>query len=61
MTVLIYLLPAALFLGFLGLLGFLWCIRTNQYEDLQGAAYRSLLDAEPSNNHERSRAEALSQ
>jgi cbb3-type cytochrome oxidase maturation protein len=45
--VIIYLLPAALGLGFLGLLGFLWSLRTGQYEDLEGAAYRALLDRDP--------------
>ncbi|MDX2145682.1 MAG: cbb3-type cytochrome oxidase assembly protein CcoS [Rhodospirillaceae bacterium] len=47
MTVIAYLLPAALALGFLGLVAFLWCLKTRQYEDLDGAAYRSLLDQEP--------------
>jgi cbb3-type cytochrome oxidase maturation protein len=47
MTVIAYLLPAALGLGLLGLVAFLWCIKTRQYEDLDGAAYRSLLDHEP--------------
>lgn len=44
MNVLIYLMPAALFLGFLGLLAFLWSLKTSQYEDLDGAAERILLD-----------------
>ncbi len=44
MNVLIYLMPAALFLGFLGLLAFLWSLKTAQYEDLDGAAERILLD-----------------
>lgn len=46
MIAIIYLLPAALFLGFLGLAGFMWCLRSKQYEDLAGAAYRPLLDDE---------------
>lgn len=44
MNVLIYLMPAALFLGFLGLIAFLWSLKTSQYEDLDGAAERILLD-----------------
>ena len=44
MSVLVYLMPAALFLGFLGLLGFLWSLKTGQYDDLEGAAERILLD-----------------
>ncbi len=44
MNVLIYLIPVALFLGFLGLLGFLWSMKSGQYEDLDGAAVRVLSD-----------------
>jgi len=46
MTVLIYLMPVALFLGLLGLAGFLWALRTGQFEDLDGAAQRILIDDE---------------
>jgi len=44
MDALIILIPAALFLGFLGLCGFLWSLRTGQFEDLDGAAMRILND-----------------
>jgi cbb3-type cytochrome oxidase maturation protein len=44
MTVLLYLVPAALSLGALGLLAFLWSLRTGQYDDLDGAALRVLQD-----------------
>jgi len=44
---LVYLLPAALFLGGLGLVGFVWALRSGQYEDLDGAAERVLLDEDP--------------
>ena len=43
---LIYLIPVALFLGTLGLAGFLWAMRTNQFDDLDGAAERILFDDE---------------
>jgi cbb3-type cytochrome oxidase maturation protein len=46
MTVIAYLLPAALALGFLGLVAFLWCLKSRQYDDLDGAAYRALQDRE---------------
>lgn len=46
MDVLIYLIPAALFLGLLGLGAFLWSLRKGQYEDLDGAAERILFDEE---------------
>lgn len=44
MTVLLYLIPAALSLGGLGLLAFLWSLKTGQYDDLDGAAVRILSD-----------------
>ena len=44
MEVLIYLIPAALFLGLLGLGAFLWALRSGQFEDLDGAALRILND-----------------
>jgi cbb3-type cytochrome oxidase maturation protein len=44
MTVLTYLVPIALFLGGLGLAAFLWALRSGQYEDLDGAAERILLE-----------------
>jgi cbb3-type cytochrome oxidase maturation protein len=39
-----FLIPIALILGGLGVVAFIWCIRTNQYEDLEGAAWRILDD-----------------
>jgi cbb3-type cytochrome oxidase maturation protein len=44
MTILIYLIPVALLLGGLGLVAFLWALRSGQYEDLDGAASRILFD-----------------
>lgn len=44
MTVLLYLVPAALALGLMGLGAFLWSMRTGQYEDMEGAAVRILAD-----------------
>lgn len=46
MSGLAYLIPIALFLGGLGLAAFLWSLRSGQYEDLDGAAHRILLDDE---------------
>ncbi len=42
MTNLVFLIPAALFLGGLGLLAFIWSLKSGQYEDLEGAANRIL-------------------
>jgi cbb3-type cytochrome oxidase maturation protein len=44
MNVIVYLLPIALFLGTLGLAGFVWSLRTKQFEDLQGAGWRAIAD-----------------
>jgi len=44
MTALLYLVPAALFLGLLGLGAFLWALKSGQFEDLDGAAERILID-----------------
>lgn len=44
MSVILYLIPAALFLGLLGLAAFLWALRSGQFEDLDGAASRILFD-----------------
>lgn len=44
MSMLLYLIPAALLLGGMALLAFLWALRSGQYEDLDGAAERILID-----------------
>ena len=44
MSVLIFLIPAALALGLLGLFAFLWAIESKQFDDLDGAAERVLRD-----------------
>lgn len=38
------LIPVALGLGFVGLLGFLWALKSGQFDDLDGAAHRILFD-----------------
>jgi cbb3-type cytochrome oxidase maturation protein len=47
MTNLVILIPVALFLGGAALVGFLWALRSGQYEDLDGAGERVLLDESP--------------
>ncbi|RWX80768.1 cbb3-type cytochrome oxidase assembly protein CcoS [Neorhizobium lilium] len=44
MNMLIYLIPIALFMGAMGLGAFLWSLRSGQYDDLQGAAWRILAE-----------------
>jgi cbb3-type cytochrome oxidase maturation protein len=41
---LVYLIPLALLLGGAALVAFFWSLRSGQYEDLDGAAERILLD-----------------
>ncbi|MEP0709532.1 MAG: cbb3-type cytochrome oxidase assembly protein CcoS [Parvibaculum sp.] len=53
MNILIFLVPAALLLGLLGLIGFLWSLRTGQYDDLEGAAERILFDEDEPEQDER--------
>lgn len=48
MDILLWLIPAAVFLGLLGLVGFLWSMKSGQFDDLDGAAHRILFeDDEP--------------
>jgi cbb3-type cytochrome oxidase maturation protein len=44
MRSLIYLIPVAILLGSAGLAAFIWSLRSGQYEDMDGAAQRILLD-----------------
>lgn len=44
MSVLVWLIPVALGMGGLGLLAFLWSLKSGQFEDLDGAAQRILID-----------------
>ena len=47
MSVLAYLIPAAIVLALIGLAAFLWALKSGQYEDLDGAANRILFDDRP--------------
>ena len=46
MNVLVFLVPLALFLGLAALFGFLWSLRSGQYDDVDGAAVRVLDDSD---------------
>ena len=43
---LLYLIPIAIGLGLLGLVAFLWALKSGQFDDLEGAANRILFDDE---------------
>ena len=42
MTVLGALIPVSIGLGLLGLAAFVWCLKSNQFEDLEGDQHRTL-------------------
>ena len=44
MTILGALIPISLFLGGLGLAAFFWCLRSGQYDDLEGDQHRALFN-----------------
>ncbi len=44
MEVLVILVPLALALGLAGLAAFLWSLKSGQYDDLDGAAWRAIAD-----------------
>lgn len=47
MSIVAILIPMALLLGLLGLGAFFWASSSGQFEDLDGAALRVLIDEEP--------------
>ena len=51
MNVLVYMVPIALGLGLAGLFGFLWALRSGQYNDVDGAALRVLSDDDLPTQH----------
>ena len=46
MDILAILIPVSLFLGGIGLAAFFWALRGGQFEDMDGAAARILIDEE---------------
>lgn len=46
MNVLFILIPVSIILGGLGLAAFLWTLKSGQYDDVDGAAARILLEDE---------------
>ena len=57
MNSLVFLIPLALLLGGAALMAFLWSLRSGQYEDLDGAAERILLDDEDDRGKEPERGQ----
>lgn len=46
MTGIAFLIPIALGLGLVGLVAFFWSLKSGQFDDLDGAALRILIDDE---------------
>lgn len=46
MNILVVLIPVSLILGALGLIAFLWTVRSDQYDDDSGNAARILINEE---------------
>ncbi len=46
MSGLTFLIPIALVMGLIGLAAFFWAMRSGQYEDMDGAANRILIEDE---------------
>jgi len=44
MNALVWLIPAALLLGLAGLAAFMWSLKSGQFDDLEGAAWRAIDD-----------------
>ena len=47
MSMLLFLIPIAIGLGLLGLVAFLWALKSGQFDDMDGAANRILFDDDP--------------
>jgi len=60
MTAMSVLVPLSIIMGVGGLLAFLWSLRTRQYEDLDGAAARILLDSDDDDAVDRDRRQHMS-
>lgn len=47
------LIPVALLLGGIGLVAFLWALKSGQFDDLDGAAHRILFEDDDAGPHNR--------
>lgn len=59
MNILLLTIPVALALGLIFLVLFMWALRTGQFEDLDGAAHRVLLDDDLAEEDEDSKPDFL--
>ena len=59
MEVIYGLLPGMLILGVIGVAVFIWAVKSGQYDDLDGAAHRILLDEENDDTGQNNEQEKL--
>lgn len=59
MEVIYGLLPGMLILGVIGVVVFIWAVKSGQYDDLDGAAHRILLDEENDDTGQNNEQEKL--
>lgn len=59
MEVIYGLLPGMLILGVIGVVVFIWAVKSGQYDDLDGAAHRVLLDEENDDTDQNDEQEKL--
>lgn len=52
MNVLVFMIPLSILMGLIGLVAFIWSLKSRQYEDLDGAANRILFDEEKQDRQE---------
>ncbi len=52
MNIILVLLPVAVGLGLLGLAAFLWSLKSGQFDDLEGAAWRAIMDDDEKPNRQ---------
>ena len=51
MDILLILIPLALLIVLVGVLAFVWALKNNQYNDLEGDAQRILFDTQEENDN----------
>ncbi len=58
MSVLYIAIPVVLFLAVIGIIGFIWSVRSGQMDDLETPGIRPLLEDDPVEKHDDSHKEA---
>lgn len=59
MDQIVFLIPIAVLLGLIGLGAFLWSMKSGQFDDLEGAAYRVLFEEDDTDGQPKNQSVAL--